>query len=80
MTPHSEVFSIKYITYRCKDLGIINDYAYRALYKEFSNRGWLKSPYKEPNAIAIEEPQRFKRLCLRAMAEGLINEKKQLRY
>jgi Zn-dependent peptidase ImmA (M78 family)/DNA-binding XRE family transcriptional regulator len=68
--------SVQAIVYRCKDLGIINEYTYKLLYKEFSNRGWLKPPYKEPNAIDIEKPQRFKRLCLRALAEGLITEKK----
>lgn len=68
--------SVQAIVYRCKELGIINEYSYRALYKEFSNRGWLKPPYDEPNAIEIEEPQRFKRLCLRSLAEGLINKNK----
>lgn len=68
--------SVQAIVYRCKDLGIISEYSYRALYKEFSNRGWLKPPYAEPNTIEIETPQRFKRLCLRSLAEGLINESK----
>lgn len=68
--------SVQAIVYRCKDIGIINEYSYRSLYKEFSNRGWLKPPYAEPNAIEIEIPQRFKRLCLRSLAEGLINESK----
>ena len=66
--------SVQAIVYRCKDLGIINDYTYRLLYREFANRGWLKPPYEEPNKIKLEEPQRFRRLCLRALAEGLIDD------
>lgn len=68
--------SVQALVYRCKELGIINDYSYRALFKEFSNRGWLKPPYGEPESIEIEKPQRFKRLCLRSLAEGLINKSK----
>lgn len=68
--------SVQAIVYRCKELGIINEYSYRALYKEFSTRGWLKPPYDEPETIEIEKPQRFKRLCLRSLAEGLISESK----
>lgn len=66
--------SVQAIVYRCKDLGIINDYTYRLLYREFSKRGWLKPPYEEPNKLDLEKPQRFKRLCLRALAEGLMND------
>lgn len=66
--------SVQAIVYRCKDLCIINDYTYRLLYREFAKRGWLKPPYDEPNKIELEKPQRFKRLCLRALAEGLIDD------
>lgn len=65
--------SVQAIVYRCKDLGIINEYTYRVLYREFAKRSWLKPPYDEPNKVELEKPQRFKRLCLRALAEKLID-------
>jgi len=66
--------SVQALTYRAKDLGIISDYSYKMLYSEFSKRGWLKPPYAEPFTIQLEEPQRFKRLCFRALAEEIIDE------
>lgn len=66
--------SVQALTYRAKDLGIITDYTYKMLYSEFSKRGWLKPPFAEPYTIQLEEPQRFKRLCLRALAEEIIDE------
>lgn len=70
--------SVQAIVYRCKELGIISEYTYRSLYKEMSSRGWLKPPYAEPSPIDPEEPQRFKRLCLRALAEGMISKQKAI--
>jgi Zn-dependent peptidase ImmA (M78 family)/transcriptional regulator with XRE-family HTH domain len=68
--------SIQAITYRCKDLGIINQSAFVKLFKLFNQRGWRKPPYAEPQAIpsSWEEPKRFERLCYRALAENLIGE------
>lgn len=66
--------SVQALTYRAKDLGIITDHTYKSLYREFSKRGWLKPPFQEPYSIQLEEPKRFKRLCLRAIAEEIINE------
>ena len=68
--------SIQAITYRCKDLGILNQSAFVKLFKLFNQRGWRKPPYAEPRAIpsAWEEPKRFERLCYRALAENLIGE------
>jgi Zn-dependent peptidase ImmA (M78 family) len=68
--------SVQALTFRAKDLGIINQYTYRSLYAEFAKRGWLKPPYNEPNLLNLETTQRFKRLCLRALAEGIINKRK----
>jgi Zn-dependent peptidase ImmA (M78 family) len=65
--------SIQAIVYRCKDLGIINEYTYKLLYREFGRRNWLKPPYDEPNKVELEQPQRFRRLCLRALTENLID-------
>jgi len=70
--------SIQAITYRCHDLGIITDAAYRRLFQIFNEKGWRKPPFEEPGAIdpSKEQPARMERLCFRALAEGLIGESK----
>ena len=68
--------SIQAIVYRCKDLEIINNDAYQYLYRSFSKHGWLKPPYKEPGELKPEIPERFKRLCFRALSEKIINQDK----
>jgi Zn-dependent peptidase ImmA (M78 family) len=70
--------SFQAITYRCHDLGIVNDASYRRLFQVFNQRGWRKPPYEEPNAIdpSKEEPKRMERLCFRALAERAISESK----
>ena len=68
--------SVQALTYRCKDLGIVGPALFRRLFDEFSRRGWRKPPYREPHPMAGEEPRRFERLCLRALAEGAISEAK----
>ena len=39
-------------------------------------RGWRKAPFAEPGAIAPEKPERFTRLCYRAVSEGAVSEAK----
>ena len=68
--------SVQALTYRCKELGIFSDALFRRLFQEFSRLGWRKPPYREPKAMACEEPRRFERLCFRALAEGAISEAK----
>ena len=68
--------SVQAIVYRCKDLGILSSKSAGQFYGLFTKLGWRKPPYAEPQAIAAEEPLRFKRLCFRALAEGLISEAK----
>ena len=68
--------SVQAIVYRCKDLGIIGNSTYRALFQEFSQRGWRNPPYQEPLALPGEKPLRFERLCFRAASEGAISESK----
>lgn len=70
--------SFQAITYRCHDLGIIGDVAYRQLFKVFNERGWRKPPFEEPGKLnpACEHPRRMERLCFRALAEGAIGESK----
>ena len=68
--------SIQALTHRCRDLDIISVATYRSLFKEFDRLGWRSHPYKEYGAMAAELPNRFGRLCLRALAEGAISESK----
>ena len=68
--------SVQAIAFRCKDLGIIDAKAFSELYREFKRRGWRDPPFKEPAVMQAEEeePKRFERLCLRALAENVIGE------
>ena len=68
--------SVQALTYRCKDLGIINQAAFVKLFAVFQDRGWRTFPYEEPATMKpeLEEPKRFERLCYRALAEGVIGE------
>jgi Zn-dependent peptidase ImmA (M78 family) len=68
--------SIQTITCRLKDLGIIGEPLFKRLFDEFERRGWRKPPYAEPGAIGPEKPERFTRLCYRAVSEGAISEAK----
>jgi len=68
--------SVQPITYRCKDLGIINQSLYKHLFDEFDAQGWRRPPYKEPQPIEQIHSTRFKRLCFRALAEDVISEAK----
>jgi Zn-dependent peptidase ImmA (M78 family) len=70
--------SFQAIVYRCHDLGIIGDAAYKRLFQVFNENGWRKPPFEEPGAISAsaEQPHRMERLCFRALAEGLISESK----
>lgn len=68
--------SIQALTYRCKDLGIINQAAFSKLFAIFTERGWRAFPFEEPATMRpeLEEPRRFERLCYRALAEGVIGQ------
>ena len=68
--------SVQAVTYRCKDLGIFSESLFRRLFTDFNRRGWRSPPYKEPHAMPGEAPQRFERLTLRALAEGVVAEAK----
>ena len=43
--------SIQALTYRCKDLGIINQAAFARLFKVFAERGWRTAPFEEPETM-----------------------------
>ena len=68
--------SIQAITYRLKDLQIISEPLFKRLFDEFVRRGWRKPPFAEPGAIEPEKPERFTRLCYRAVSEGAVSEAK----
>jgi Zn-dependent peptidase ImmA (M78 family) len=70
--------SFQAITYRCRDLGILGENAFRRMFQSFNQHGWRKPPYEEPGAMKPEEeqPQRMERLTFRALAEGVIEESK----
>ena len=51
--------------------------ALQRLSREFGLRGWSKPPFEEPLSEQKDErPRRFERLCLRALAEGVVSEPK----
>ena len=66
--------SVQAITYRCKDLGIISQALMGRLFDIFEEDGWRSPPYREPLDILGSPFGRFERLCLRALAEGVISE------
>ena len=69
--------SVQALTNRCRDLGIFGSTLYKRLFQEFDRRGWHKPPFKEPlSNFQGERPRRFERLCLRALAEGVVSEPK----
>ena len=69
--------SVQALTNRCRDLGIFGPTLYKRLFQEFDRRGWHKPPFKEPlSNFQGERPRRFERLCLRALAEGVVSEPK----
>lgn len=68
--------SAQAITYRLKDLQIIGEALFKKLFDFFTREGWRKPPYDEPGKIPPERPDRFKRLCFRAVAEGVVSESK----
>jgi len=75
-----EIFgaSCQAITYRCKDLGIIGQPLYEALFGVFKKKGWRTRPFQEIGALPPqqESPRRLERLCYRALAEGAVSEAK----
>jgi Zn-dependent peptidase ImmA (M78 family) len=68
--------SVQAITYRCADLGIFPASLKEALFREYSRLGFRTGPNYEPNQLPEEKPERFDRLCYRALAENAISEAK----
>lgn len=68
--------SVQAITYRCKDLGIIDQSVMGRMFDQFEELGWRSPPYQEAHPMPGEKSGRFERLCYRALAEGAISESK----
>ncbi len=57
--------------YRARDLDIISEATFNRLFREFGRRGWRET---EPgDQLPSEQPQRMKRLVLRALAKNVIS-------
>ncbi len=63
--------SAQAVVYRCKDLGIFSQALYAQVFKVFAVNGWK---VREPSELGAEPSERFERLCLRALSEGVISE------
>jgi Zn-dependent peptidase ImmA (M78 family)/DNA-binding XRE family transcriptional regulator len=71
---HKYGFSMQAWIYRAMDLGILPMSRAGALFKLFKSRGWHK---EEPgDAYPPEQPTRFERLVMQALAEEMIGEKR----
>ena len=68
--------SIQALARRCQELGIITQATHATMFDEFERLGWRTPPYKEYGAWRGKQPTRFRRLCLRALAERAITESK----
>ena len=61
--------AIQAMVYRCKDLGIFDDFQITNLYKQISARRWRsKEPLDDPSVLPIEQPK-----MLRSAVEMLIS-------
>jgi len=68
---HKYSLSMQAWIYRAKNLGILSASAATRLFREFRQQGWHR---KEPgDQIPPEEPERMKRLVLRALAEDIVS-------
>jgi Zn-dependent peptidase ImmA (M78 family)/DNA-binding XRE family transcriptional regulator len=68
---HKYGLSMQAWIYRAKNLGVLSESAATQLFREFRRQGWHR---EEPgDQIPPEEPERMKRLVLRAMAEDLVS-------
>ena len=69
---HKYGLSMQAWVMRARDVGLISPSAAATIFRHFRTQGWHKVEPGEP--YPSEEPQRLKRLVLRALAEDLITE------
>ena len=66
--------SAQALTRRCATLNAFRPRLVRTLLAEFADRGWSTPPYREAAETSeVERSTRFRRLCLRAVAEEAIS-------
>lgn len=65
--------SIASLVVRCSQIGILPKTAYYKLFKAIEALGWNGPNSKEPLRFDAEVPERFIRLCFRAVSEGAIS-------
>ncbi len=70
--------SIAALVVRCGQLGILTQTAYGRLWGFLKARGMADYGAAEPEPLPPEQPTRMKRLCLRALAEGVISDSKAM--
>lgn len=70
--------SIACLVVRCGQLGILTQAAYGRLWGFLKAHGMAEFGAAEPEQFPPEQPTRMKRLCLRAIAEGVISESKAM--
>ncbi len=69
---HKYGLSMQAWIYRAKDLGILSETTAAQMFKRFRQRGWHR---EEPgDALPSEEPQRFNRLVMHALCEGVVSQ------
>ncbi len=68
--------SIASLVVRCSQLGIVPKAAYGRIWAQIRALGWNSAQSNEPYHFEPEAPQRMERLCLRAVAEGVVSEPK----
>ena len=65
--------AIQAMVYRCKDLGIFDEYQITNLYKQISARRWrTKEPLDDPNKFPIEQPKTLRRAAEMVFADGRV--------
>lgn len=66
--------SVASLAVRCAQIGLIAKAAYGRLWQQIKALGWNGPQSNEPFPLPAEVPQRMERMCLRAVAEGLVSE------
>jgi hypothetical protein len=65
--------SVQALTFRARELGIIGEALFGRLFDAFADFGWRSPPYREPDERPAEVAKRMRRLCYRAVEEGLVD-------
>jgi Zn-dependent peptidase ImmA (M78 family)/DNA-binding XRE family transcriptional regulator len=69
---HKYGLSMQAWIYRAKDLGILSEATAVQMFKRFRQQGWQREEPGDP--LPPETPQRFERLVMHALCEGIISQ------